>query len=1050
MASNLNTSIRSSNSSTHSSSKDTEDYLPDSLKHVFAEARKQIEKATSEEDDNVDKRNVDDTTGERSHDKKVDTSVLTDLSGYSLDRYNNTSMLSPESDIAGPFDTAMGSACRRNPADLYKTTAEAREQALDDKPGVCPDHEDDCQCHLRSVFPVFNLEAALNGGKNDRIVKQNNNDSSFPKVNEDERGEEATLGEDHQDSSSPNSIRDFLPQDDGPFVDRDFSQDTDLSFHDEDDDVGPLEYSPNDNRSSDQEEDILDFLPNDDRNTLSRVVHDDTVQLPGYRNEKRNKSSSNVISTKDVTKQTPSRRGFLGKNRVSKGQEELGKKSGMWKRNKEPTHRVFNISMPKSPRIRRSQRSIQYQSVDDPMAKTSRMDVPLTIELRGDKFTGKSSKVNTITPPRKKEEKKKRLTIPKTPKLLTKQKWGDRRYSTVGPSKEKEDDDGMKQSLLVGTKRTLTIPKEPRLFSKEKLGERKYSSIGREAKERETVGFVESIAPSRPRPLTRPKSPALVLTEKFGERRYSTVSRSDTNYEEKKGKKESVAMVPKPTVPKTPRLSFFIRKANKIAKDTLHDDGVPKVQKEEFNSFHKGSKRVSSYRPLTVPQPFHLATDDRAHSPRRSKNQLKDCRDSSSCTKESISIEEDRKGYVFRARPVPDFSRTMLVSAQSKPPARPLTVPQPFNLATNDRAHSPRRSKKECTDSVNHEKEGSESGEDRKGYVFRARPVPDFSRTMLVSSQSKPPARPLTVPQPFNLATNDRAHSRQRSKKECTDGVNHEQDGADIGGDRMGYVFRARPVPDFSRNMLVSAQSKPPARPLTVPQPFHLATNDRAHSPRRSKKECTDGVNHEKEGSESGEDRKGYVFRARPVPDFSRNMLVSAQSKPPARPLTVPQPFNLATSQRPPVRHHFASMNVDTDAIDDKYVSSSRKVPNFSRNPNTHRVALVKRASIGKFPFRTLNNCHTAESIYSSQVASKSSPVAEGVFDENHCLPHEGLSSLIPHQQHKTQHDDLRQKLSTRSKQNAVSRAEQYDQTLNMVNRFIENNSCLLSSSATM
>jgi hypothetical protein len=321
---------------------------------------------------------------------------------------------------------------------------------------------------------------------------------------------------------------------------------------------------------------------------------------------------------------------------------------------------------------------------------------------------------------------------------------------------------------------------------------------------------------------------------------------------------------------------------------------------------------------------------------------------------------------------------------------------------------------------------------------------------MLVSSQSKPPARPLTVPQPFNLATNDRAHSRQRSKKECTDGVNHEQDGADIGGDRMGYVFRARPVPDFSRNMLVSAQSKPPARPLTVPQPFHLATNDRAHSPRRSKKECTDGVNHEKEGSESGEDRKGYVFRARPVPDFSRNMLVSAQSKPPARPLTVPQPFNLATSQRPPVRHHFASMNVDTDAIDDKYVSSSRKVPNFSRNPNTHRVALVKRASIGKFPFRTLNNCHTAESIYSSQVASKSSPVAEGVFDENHCLPHEGLSSLIPHQQHKTQHDDLRQKLSTRSKQNAVSRAEQYDQTLNMVNRFIENNSCLLSSSATM
>jgi len=311
----------------------------------------------------------------------------------------------------------------------------------------------------------------------------------------------------------------------------------------------------------------------------------------------------------------------------------------------------------------------------------------------------------------------------------------------------------------------------------------------------------------------------------------------------------------------------------------------------------------------------------------------------------------------------------------------------------------------------------------------------------------------LTVPQPFHLATNDRAHTPRRSNKELIDGgdVSWTNEGVEVVEHLNEYVFRARPVPDFSRarTSCMTAKSKAPVRPLTVPQPFRLATDERALSPRRSAqapKDYCDGVCI-KEGSYVSEDKKDYVFRARPVPDFSRTMFATAKNKTPMRPLTVPQPFNLATSQRPSIKLHPASINCDIDAsylVEEKYISCSRKVPNFSRNPNAHRKALVQRSSIGKTPFRILNNCHKPEqTTHIPQVQSKESTASPAVaLDENRFLPQGGSSS---YQQNRAQHEDLRQKLNKRTRQNAVARAEQYDETLNTVTHFIEKNSQLLS-----
>jgi hypothetical protein len=191
----------------------------------------------------------------------------------------------------------------------------------------------------------------------------------------------------------------------------------------------------------------------------------------------------------------------------------------------------------------------------------------------------------------------------------------------------------------------------------------------------------------------------------------------------------------------------------------------------------------------------------------------------------------------------------------------------------------------------------------------------------------KPLVHPVTVPQPFHLATGNRAKPPQYMKGQNTnDDGNHEK--------LASNNFK------FGEAFVTSLKKKPPAHPVTVPQPFHLAMGDRAQSPQRMKgKNIHEYENNAKVGSESNISSEGFVFHARPVPDFSQPALISSQKMCPACPVTVPQPFHLATSQRPSSKLLVQCACVDAHAIDnnminEKYVLCSLHANTFSRNPN--------------------------------------------------------------------------------------------------------------------
>ena len=80
---------------------------------------------------------------------------------------------SPPTEVRGPYDTDMGTACRPNPVNLYITDSAVRRIALNDEPDVCPDHgEGGCNCR--------NL---INGGKSTGNETRNGNTDKMSLVN---------------------------------------------------------------------------------------------------------------------------------------------------------------------------------------------------------------------------------------------------------------------------------------------------------------------------------------------------------------------------------------------------------------------------------------------------------------------------------------------------------------------------------------------------------------------------------------------------------------------------------------------------------------------------------------------------------------------------------------------------------------------------------------------------------------------------------------------------------------------------------------------------
>jgi len=782
----------------------------------------------------------------------------------------------------------------------------------------------------------------------------------------------------------------------------------------------------------------------------------------------------------------------------------------------------------------RSKRARQYGSLDYPN-DASRNDVPFKIEWSERKSSPEpkfrvSRERSTSIDNLRKEKRGKRLTVSKMLK-----KKSNRTHSKVGLDTEKKDD-SMIQSLLKNKKRTLTVPREPRLLLKEKLGERKYSNVGpKVAKEVECVPAKPTKTLSAKKTLTEPVSPNLVTKQKFGDRRYSNVGlQNEPILPDEKPNVDWAKR--KPTVPKTPMLSFSIqdpkkRDARREVKD--RQSSAPIVFKARpapkfpNPTIHKSKISV---RPLTIPKPFRLATNERALSFSRESSSTFSIESSSMSNRsEKTGANNNEVSAAFRARPVPNFSRQSMPARPVS--ARSLTVPKPFRFASNERALSfSRESSSTFSRESSSMSNRSENKEDMpSSSTFRARPVPNFSRQSMPTGTVS--ARSLTIPKPFHLTTNNRTNSPRKSKgsvivAEVASEDKFENDTAEKKMRESSCTFKARPVPNFSK--LYTHQKINSMRQLTVPKPFHLT--GRTLSPRRSRDRFPEnGVDPGTGNIQVIEDK--FVFRARAMPSFSRNPNNHRKALA-KRALTVPVPFRLVTTDRAntPRRQSMVSkLNIDESQ---GYSPTTRRTLTF---PKPFRMMTEKRANrkssssstkldgmnlplpppetrrvykdgnlTASHPFRLrsmessngsqinkqknrvtnekrLEASRKRESLVRRQITipkpfgltstnrkqSKGSETKEKLEFRARPMPFYKISRQQPSTSKRPltspkpfrlrtaerakhdDHSDLVEKLNLRSKQNAVARAEQFDDTQNTVDRLMEMSSSFLSMDQT-
>ncbi len=152
----------------------------------------------------------------------------------------------------------------------------------------------------------------------------------------------------------------------------------------------------------------------------------------------------------------------------------------------------------------------------------------------------------------------------------------------------------------------------------------------------------------------------------------------------------------------------------------------------------------------------------------------------------------------FKARPVPMFE---VPEVPPLPPPRPLTEPEPFFLRTDLRGEEMamrREMKREEEERVKKSQQQS----------FKAQPVPMDSPFKLLL----PPTPKLTVPEPFNLLSDQRGALAQERLKARQEQENLQQQ------------VRVKPLAMATTRKIVKAKAKRPGQPLAD------ITNGQTHS----------------------------------------------------------------------------------------------------------------------------------------------------------------------------------------------------------------------------
>ncbi|KAG2427055.1 hypothetical protein HXX76_012571 [Chlamydomonas incerta] len=339
--------------------------------------------------------------------------------------------------------------------------------------------------------------------------------------------------------------------------------------------------------------------------------------------------------------------------------------------------------------------------------------------------------------------------------------------------------------------------------------------------------------------------------------------------------------------------------------------GVPKVEKRE----------------LTLPQPFHFISDDRAEV-RQQRQHHEQEQAGGAAAGPSGSRPEDRveRELPKRARksvaynpelvvPRSPMLRTKMRARESKIPeeprhefhARPVpkflsvpgvelpvghhgeaaapTVPEPFRLATEQRGTAHR--------SVMAARLAAEEDAAKRARVPRALGLPMSTDMPLVPPRPEP--KSLTVPEPFGLASEARHEDYEEKRRRA---LQEEQ-----AARRSEAEFKARPMWKGAPFRVHDSGAV-----LTVPEEVPLHTSARA-----AERDVFNRAVEEKwkeaevaqqlaaqearmrEEEERRQLRKAAVFHARPMPDLS----VPAAAKPaPAKPLTKPVSPRLGRKRR--------------------------------------------------------------------------------------------------------------------------------------------------------
>lgn len=441
-----------------------------------------------------------------------------------------------------------------------------------------------------------------------------------------------------------------------------------------------------------------------------------------------------------------------------------------------------------------------------------------------------------------------------------------------------------------GAKEAIELKTDDLFESNQDFGIADKPTVVKQAKKRSVPSSDEAARPAkRVRPSTQPLTSS--LNRSHSSKNRSTLSSSTLNTSKMNKTMNTSTWVPKLTVPQSPMFAtkFRLRGAQIEDSETaqqryIASSIVNQAKRRRLNSLSKkkalycssGYFPSHSMKPLTEPEEFRFKTDARLGLPQpkvEEQPQSKPLPEWQGATiPQAFVFNTDYRtrpnDNVIAPSPFKSFKQKIL-EIQNKTPKRfrtkprnymygqspessyelNLTMPQPFQFETSFRTKP--------TTVLSHEQQ--EELEMLNMPKFRAHPV--NKRVLESDGQvgiSRVPKLPLTEPQGFSLATEDRAIIKEASKP---DGPEPEH-------------FKAKPL-DISVLRGPVKGVHPVVRPmLTVPESPCLLTKTRYHPPAETKEEV-------------------FVFKAKPVPLFQEPQPVAHEKR-----IIEPIPFNLNTEAR--------------------------------------------------------------------------------------------------------------------------------------------------------